>query len=393
MKKQDNTELVILPPEVKEIAVKVNPEKQQEVSDILTQIFQGTADWEQQIEAIKVESVADTMAMQMADVARKNVKKARLQATELFDAKRQEVQAQMIDFQTEDKLWLKAKQIMEIKFKAIEDKAKYKAEFLERYAAEQRFSRNQQRLTQCLKYNPDITMAEVENLSDELYNFFVKSLEDAYNARKLADDKARQEQEAKEKADALHKQRVSQIKHLSQFFDLDSYFGNMTDNEFAKTVKSLEKQKAEWDKEQQRIKAENEKLIKEREIQKQKAEAERKAAEEERMKQAEKLRKEREAHEAELREKERERIKLEKELQQRKEAELKEQQEKERLEAERKAQEEAKAKAPVKEQLIVLINELSFVLPENLQNVETAKTIHLTFGKFKKWALGEINKM
>lgn len=56
-------ELVLLPPEVKEIAVKVSEEKQHEVNEILTQIFNGTADWEKQVDAIKVKDVNDVMSI------------------------------------------------------------------------------------------------------------------------------------------------------------------------------------------------------------------------------------------------------------------------------------------------------------------------------------------
>ncbi len=61
------------------------------------------------------------MSIELAEVARKNSKQARLSAEKIFDAKREEVQNLKAEFDLEDKLWLKAKQVMQIKFKAIEE--------------------------------------------------------------------------------------------------------------------------------------------------------------------------------------------------------------------------------------------------------------------------------
>ena len=44
------TTLVIIPNEVQQLAAKVTAEKQQEVSNVLNQIFTGTADWENQVD-------------------------------------------------------------------------------------------------------------------------------------------------------------------------------------------------------------------------------------------------------------------------------------------------------------------------------------------------------
>ncbi len=127
-----NTNLITLPPEVESLALKVNETKKAEVGFILNQIFTGTEDWWRQIESIVVKDVNDKLSMDMADTARKNVKNARLNAVKIFDAKRDEVKKAKEDFDLEDKLWLKAKQIMEITFKAIEDKAEWKANFAKR---------------------------------------------------------------------------------------------------------------------------------------------------------------------------------------------------------------------------------------------------------------------
>ena len=121
------TNLVVIPQEVTTLAEKVAAEKREEVNNILNQLFSGTENWKQQIANIKVKDHTDKMAIQMADTARLNVKKARLEAEKLFDAKREEVQKIKLEYDLEDKLWLKSKQIMQEMFKSFEQEAEYKA--------------------------------------------------------------------------------------------------------------------------------------------------------------------------------------------------------------------------------------------------------------------------
>lgn len=125
-------QIITLPQEVSELAVKVSAKKQAEVQNVLQQIFTGTDDWEKLVDAIEVKDINDKISIELAEVARKNSKQARLTAEKIFDVKRQEVQRLKAEFDLEDKLWLKAKQVMQIKFKAIEEKAEWKANFVKR---------------------------------------------------------------------------------------------------------------------------------------------------------------------------------------------------------------------------------------------------------------------
>jgi hypothetical protein len=116
-------DFINLPTEVSELASKVSFNKQIEVQNVLGQIFTGTDNWEKQVDAIEVKDVNDRISIELAEVARKNSKQARLNAEKIFDAKRQEVQNLKAEYDIEDKLWLKAKQVMQIKFRAIAEKA------------------------------------------------------------------------------------------------------------------------------------------------------------------------------------------------------------------------------------------------------------------------------
>ena len=145
-------QVITLPSEVSELAVKVSANKQEEVKTVLQQIFTGTDDWEKQVDAIEVKDINDKMSIELAEVARKNSKQARLSAEKIFDAKREGVQNLKAEFDLEDKLWLKAKQVMQIKFKAIEEKAEWKANFVKRFEAEQKELRTQKRINEVSKY-------------------------------------------------------------------------------------------------------------------------------------------------------------------------------------------------------------------------------------------------
>jgi len=234
---------IMLPAEVSELAVKVSEKKQQEVNTVLNQIFTGTAQWESQVDAIVDKDINDKMSIQLADTARLNVKKARLYAEKIFDTKREEVQQIKAEYDLEDKLWLKAKQVMQLKFKAIEEKVEWKARIVECYEAEQKELRTQLRLEKIQKYNPEINRYEIENLSNELFEVMYAGLEKAYNDRIEEEKKAEAEriarediEKAKKKAEAApDKQKLIQLAN-----DLEIYrLPEMKSNEAKAVIESV----------------------------------------------------------------------------------------------------------------------------------------------------------
>jgi len=343
------TNVIQLPNEVNELAVKVSANKKDEINNVLNQIFAGTYDWEKQVDSIEVKGIDDKMSIQLAETARKNAKQARLNAEKIFDAKRDEVQAIKAEFDIEDKLWLKAKQVMQIKFKAIEEKAEWKANFVKRFEAEQKELRTQKRINEVSKY-AEINRIEFENMSDEYFDSFLSGLKSTYEAKIEAERKAEEERIAKEKADADAR-------------------------------------------EQQRL--ENERLKAEAEQREKEIEAERKAHEQRMAEERERARKEAERLEieakAKLKEEQDARAKIEAELKAKKEAELLA--EKERKEAELKAKKEAErlAKAPIKKQMIIWVS--MFDLPVIEIENEKKTLILEKFNSFKEWAKKEIEQL
>lgn len=348
--------LTVLPNEVRELAVKVSESKQAEVQTVLQQIFTGTDDWERQVDEIEVKSINDTMSIQLADAARLNSKKARLSAEKIFDAKRNEVQNLKAEFDLEDKLWLKAKQVMQLKFKAIEEKAEWKANFVKRHEAEQKELRTQQRILSVSKY-AEINRIEFENMSDDSFESFINGLKSTHEAKIEAERLAEELRIAKAKAEAerIEAQRLENIK--------------------------LKKEAEERERLAQ-IEANKRAQIEAEMVAKEAIEAKERA---------EKERKERESYEDKIKAERIERERVEAELKAKKDAELKA--ENARIEAERIAKIEADklAKAPIKNQLNTWVDSFTYGI-QPIDN-EATKLIIEKFEAFKKWAKSEINNL
>lgn len=289
-----NQLIEVLPAEVAQIAKNVSVEKRNEVQSVLNHVFNGVSKMREQLETVVVQDENDKTNMKLANTIRLGVRQVRLDAEKTFDAKRAEVQAQMLSYKTEDQLWLKAKQTMQILTKEIEENARWKEETRQRFEAEQKELKTQQRMLQVSKVAPEMPRAEFENMSDESFVIFYAGIEKQYNDRIEAERKAEEERVAKEKAEA----------------------------------EAREQQRLE----NERLKAEAEAKEKQLAEERAKAEAERKALEE-------KARKEKEAAEAKLKAEREAKEKLEAELKAKAEAE-----EKAKREAEEKAAAELKTK-------------------------------------------------
>ncbi len=237
----------IIPFELGQFIEKISNEKKLEVQDIITQIFTGTEKWEEQIENINVTSVDDIEQMNLADLARKNVKQARLSAEKLFEAKRDNVKKQKESFDLEDKLWLKAGQIMSLKFKDIESKAEYKASFAKRVEAEKKESETQKRIKLVYEYRNDINRFEFENMSDEAFSTFINGLKIQHQENLK---KQEEERLAKEEADRkykLYNQRQILLAEYKDFIDQESVISIETSEEdFQNAIETLKARKQKY---------------------------------------------------------------------------------------------------------------------------------------------------
>lgn len=338
-------QLVVLPQEVAKIAENVSVEKRNEVQAVLNHVFNGVAKMREQLDSVTVSDANDRVNMKLANTIRLGVRQVRLDAEKTFDAKRAEVQQQMLSYKTEDSLWLKAKQTMQILTKEIEENARWKEETKERFDAEQRELKVQQRILRVAKVSPEMQRSEFENMSDETFEMFYSGIEKAYNDKIESERKAEEERVAKEKAEAEERERIR--------------------------------------KENERLKAEAEAKEKQLAAERAKAEAERKkieeAAKKEREEAERKLKAEREKARIEAEKAKAEKAKLEAEIKAKAEAEERARKEAEaRAIAEQNAREasEKKAKnAPDRTKLIGLASQIDELIMPEIKSEEAQKIL------------------
>lgn len=339
---------VQLPTEVIEIAKNVSIEKRNDVKNVLNSVFNGVAKMREQLDNIEVVDEKDKVNMQLANTIRLGVKRVRLDAEKTFDAKRQELQQAMLSYKTEDSLWLKAKQTMQILTKEIEETAKWKEETAKRYEEEKKELKKQQRIAKISQIAPEISSFEFENMTDETFESFYLALKKSYEEKIESEKKAEEERLAKLKAEAEERKRIE-----TENLKLKA--------EAEKKAKELEIERKKQAEKEAKLKAE--------------ADAREKAIEEN-------AKKEREKQEAKLKEEMEEKAKIEAELKARKEKELAEKEAKEL--AEKKAK-----NAPDKEKLIAFANKIeNLELPEikGSDGLEIIKNIKILLTKTANFA-------
>lgn len=334
--KTEKQELVQLPQEVMQIAENVSAEKRNEVQSVLNHVFNGVAKMREQLDGVNVTDVDDKVNMKLANTIRLGVRKVRLDAEKTFDSKRSEVQQKMLGYKTEDSLWLKAKQTMQILTKEIEEQARWKEETKKRFEEEQKELKAQQRMLKVAKVAPEMARNEFENMSDETFDIFFAGIEKAFNDRIAAEKQAEAERIAKEKAEA---------------------------------------------EERERIRLENIRLQKEREVAEKALAEERAKAEAERKEADAKAAKERAEIEAKERESREAAEKALAELNAKKEAE-------EKAFADAESARIKASKAPIKVKLNTWVD--SFSLPEIDVDNPTTNAINEKFNAFKVWAKNQV---
>jgi hypothetical protein len=308
----------------------VNEETALQVKNSLSEFIVKANEWREQIDSLVIESVNDTAKMKIAREARLFLKNNRLEAKRLTDMKRDEVKAKKLQFDLEDKTWLKGFQLVEEVCKSLEDKAKEKEEYAERVEAERKEKLRQDRWQQLGEYVEDEPYG-LGDMPESTFNAFLTGARQQHEERLEAQRKAEEERIKKEEEER---------------------------------------------KEQERIRIENEQLKKQAE----EAEKRRKALEEERLK----LQREKEAELA--------RIQAELEME-RKREELRIQREKEAEEVKKKAEREALL-APDKDKIISFIKSVNPQVPDlsSTSSREVLSEVIIKLDGWRKWAEKTVNE-
>lgn len=249
----------------------------------------------------------------------------------------------------EDKLWLKAGQMMEATFKNLETKLEEKEKFAERWEAEQKEKLKAERTSLLLPLGFDVvTGIDLGSVDEKTFNSIKTGLEAAIREREEAERKRIEDERIQ--AEEREKMRLENERLKSE-------------------AEAKGKQLAE-----ERAKAESERKAMEAKAAKEKAESDAK------------LKAEREAKE-----------KLEAEIKAKQLAEEKAKKDAEikaatELKAKRDAEAKA-AKAPKKEKMKVWIGSIEMVAPVGLEKDATVIELIEKFNSFKSWANSKIESL
>lgn len=297
--------------------------KQNQIAEALGSFFKKASEWDDTIKSIVITSPDEAGKMKMAKEGRLTLKNMRLDAEKIVKAKRDEVKYRMANDVLEDKLWLKAGQMMEATFKNLETKLEEKEKFAEIWEANRKSKLKSERIEELDPYSEFVSFDFID-----LGGMSIEAYENLLNGAKL---------QLQAKEDAIRKSEEERIK----------------------------KEKEE-EEERERIRVENEKLKAEQEALKKQLEEERIKADNERKIAEEAAKKEREEQELKLKAEQEANAKLEAEIKAKEAFTAKEKKDAEdKRNAEIKAKELAEKKAqsaPDKIKLIEFANDIDIII-------------------------------
>ncbi len=241
-------------------------EKQKQIAETLGQFFNKAAEWNATIATIVITSPEETGKMKMAREGRLTLRGMRLDAEKVINGKRDEVKFRMADDVLEDKLWLKALQMMQATFKNLETKLEEKETFGIRWEAEQKEKRTSERLLKLSEYSENDYQSDksiVENLSDEAFENYLQTVKKMAEDKKAEAARIEHERIETERKNTLRNSRRNALMDVWSFLSEDEKnrdLSDLTDDEFQLIQKTGEtlKQKDAEEKETQRL--ENERL-------------------------------------------------------------------------------------------------------------------------------------
>jgi len=309
--------------------------KGNQITESLNVFFAKAQEWDATISAIVINDISEVGKMKMAREGRLTLKNLRLDSDKVVKAKRDEIKYRMANDLLEDKLWLKAGQMVEAVYKNLETKLEEKEKYAENKERERKEQIRISRLEILSDYPEfDHQFTDLLNISDESFYQLISGLR-ASREKRIADEQA---------AEDLR----------------------------------LKKEKDEAD-ERERIRQENERLKKEREEDEKRRDAERKKEAEERRLIEEKAKKERDEAELRLKKEREEKEALEKKIRLQKLADEKIKKDAEaKLAAElRIAKEEEKKllKAPDEQKLFILAKTINMIILPEMKTDEGKKII------------------
>jgi trichohyalin len=257
-----NTEITILPEEIRPLAEQVEESKKNEITASIQSVFQDQSNLLAAIEDVKITSIDQVDQIRYAKQIRLEAKRKRLEVEKVLDLKRAEVQHKMAAYKTEDALYLKTKQIVQIKYKHIEDLAEYQEKFIERYELEQAEMKYQLRTAKLESFQIDTTFINLREMSDSDFELYYNNQKAQHEAKLEAERIKKHNEELQIKLNAQQAEIDRKEREKKAEEDRIEREKKAEEDRIQAEADRIEreKEKAKFEKEREKLKAENEKI-------------------------------------------------------------------------------------------------------------------------------------
>jgi len=245
-----------LTPILKDAAVSMDAAQQLQIS--LIPFFEKVQEWKTTIDTIVITRPDETGKMKMAREGRLTLRQMRLDGTDIVKKNREVIKKRMESDVLEDKLWLKAGQIMEAEYKELEAKLEEKEKFAEIWEANRRKELHKTRATEMSQYGwDDLGFVDLGGMDDGSYAALLEGTRQQYQKR-LEEEKRQAELQAEAKRQeilAQDRKNICYREKLTNFIpDYTTLnFGQMTVKRFGDLLADAKKARVEYEDNQRKI--------------------------------------------------------------------------------------------------------------------------------------------
>lgn len=178
------------------------------ITEGLQKFFQDAEKERKVIDSIVVTKPDQITEMKQAREIRLKIKNSRLDARDIVRTHREDLKNAMAEYTLQDKLWLKAFQMLEATCDNLESKCEEKEKFAERWEAEQKQLRYEERVSKLHKYGTDPSIYNLSEMDDEAFERLLANEKLAFEARIESEKKAEQERIAAQKAETERQEAI-----------------------------------------------------------------------------------------------------------------------------------------------------------------------------------------
>ncbi|MEL4307407.1 hypothetical protein [Joostella sp. CR20] len=245
----------------KEIAeIGISKETELSLKETFDPFFNQADQWKEKAFKIIVKSADETELMQQAREARLALKNIRVEV----EKKRKELKEESL---RKGKAIDGVANVIKYLIQPIENHLKEQEDFVKIHEEKQKAELKEKRELELLKYDVDSSFYNLKEMPEESYLQLLENSKNAFEKAKEEEKRLEALRIENERLNALESERKIQIAPYAQFVSESNDLRNMSDESFENLLKSLSNAKRDYEKEQERIRIENERLKKEKEEQ------------------------------------------------------------------------------------------------------------------------------